>query len=629
MSEDKKDSLFKKILHTTNTYLDMQVQKSKADLSESEVVEDFIIGKSVVENPDYTANSMGYKDKPTRLSDYHLKMMAKQDTIVSAVIQTRQNQVSGFSKYVKGDKQKGWAVRLRDEDTLLEELKEKIREEKLKKIEGIKKSKDASEDTEDSKSQEQEAQDTDDEASLEWDVDREAQAKLEEMYAEEKKEVVAYIMNCGLTENRSFESRKWKIDSALRAMVRDSLTYDKYACEIVPTLKGTAHSWFPVDSSTIKKSTLSLRHYKKLSESLIGLDFLYPEKVIDKIEEENKLELDEQKLEDGEYRWVQFIQGRVERAFTDKELKVGIRNPTTDIYYNGYGISELELLINMVTGHINAEFYNQAYFTQGFSAKGFLHIKAAISRRKVEMIRTKWNHMIKGSANSSQTPIFAGMDEVKWVPLTGNPVEMGFSEWMRYLVKIICAVYQIDPNEIGIAFKEDKTALGGDDTEAKNRQSQDKGLYPLLTHLGHYITENILKPFDDRFVFEFVGITGETRSESITRQKEESAFKLTVNEIRAEDGLRPIPGGDDLILNDVYFQWYDKYSPEGKKLAKETRDQEMEMQQEAGMGMPEDGSPEAQEEPDLLSEIDSFAKSKSKKPSKVKVEYYTIDSDEE
>lgn len=611
MSDDKKkDSIFNKILNTADKYIDLQINKSQANLKESEVVADFVMGKSVVENPDYTTNSTGYKDKPTRLQDYHLKMMARQDSIVASVIQTRQNQVSGYSKFVKGDKQKGWTIRLRDEDTLLEELKDKIREEKLKEIK-----KSNGDIAENSKSQGQEAKETEEKAALEWDIDREAQARLEELYVGDKKKVVSYIKNCGLTENRSFESRRWRIDSALRAMVRDSLTYDKYACEIVPTEKGTAHSWFPVDASTIKRATQALQHYKKLSESMVGLDFLYPEKVVDKMQEESKLELDEEKLKDGEYRWVQFIQGRVERAFTDKELKVGIRNPTTDIYYNGYGISELEILINMVTGHINAEFYNQAYFTQGFSAKGFLHIKAAISRRKVEMIRTKWNHMIKGSANSSQTPIFAGMEEVKWVPLTGNPVEMGFSEWMRYLVKIICAVYQIDPNEIGIAFKEDRTALGGDATEQKNRQSQDKGLYPLLTHLGHYITEEVLKPFDDRFIFEFVGISGETRSEAIERQKKESEFKLTVNEIRAEDGLRPIPGGDDIILNSVYMQWY---------MAKN-----MQPQMEEG-AIAAEGFSEEEEGSDIIDDIDSFAKSKTKKkPAKVKVEYYTIDSDEE
>jgi hypothetical protein len=601
-------SVFEKVLQAGNAYLDSQIFKAKATILNSnlEDTSEFLFGKAVIEDPSYALHSQGWLDKPYRIQNNHLKQMSYQDTSIAAIIQTRQNQVSNHSKLVKSQQEKGFMIVLTDEDALLAKIKEELKAEMdaqaiidgeqniadekadiVKADDTLSNSDDTSSDSIDDDtslegietSSEDDNKSDDEVEAYNFELERKAKEKLSKKFEKARKDVEEYLLNCGKTDNRPFETKKWNFDSALRAWTRDTLTYDLHATETVPDRAGRPHHWFPIDGGTVRKASRDLRKYKDAAENFFNIDILYPEKK--EAEARQKvIELDAELLDKDAYKWVQVIRGKIERAYTSDELAVGIRNVNTDIYNNGYGISELELLITMVTGHLNAEYYNQAYFTQGFSAKGILHIKAALNRRKIESVRTQWHHMLKGAKNSFQTPIFAGVEDVNWIPLTQNHSDIGFEGWMRYLVTMIGAIYQIDPAEMGIHFKAEGGggSLGNkDNTDQKVENSKDRGLYPLLNHLQRYINEEIIKPFDARFKVVFTGVNGENAQQTLNRQKEEARFKKTVNEVRAEDGLPPLPGMDDIILDPQYMAWYNTYS--SKALEKQKRDQDHQMKQ--------------------------------------------------
>lgn len=669
MSQDNnKISIFQKVLEAGNAYLDTQIFKAKTTILNSNIEEDFFFGKAVIEDPSYSIHSQGWLDKPYRLQNSHLKQMSYQDTAIAAVIQTRQNQAAGHAKLVKSKIEKGFRIILKDEDALLAKIKEELQAEmKAEEImTGEKNPADAAADasteqpviekageevdakmgteevsTEGTESDSSDDNKSDDEVeAFDFELERKARQKLEEQFADARKAVEQYILNCGKLDNRPFETKKWNFNTAIRALVRDSLTYDLHAIEKVPDRAGRPHHWFPADGGTIKRASKDLRRYKDASQNFFNIDILYPERTKEAEEKQKVIELNEALLEKDAYKWVQVIRGKVERAYTADELAVGMRNANTDIYNNGYGISELELLINMVTGHLNAEYYNQAYFTQGFSAKGILHIKAALNRRKIESVRTQWHHMLKGARNSFQTPIFAGVEDVNWIPLTQNHNDIGFEGWMRYLVTMIGAIYQIDPAEMGIHFKAEGGGGGlgsKDDTKEKTDNSKDRGLYPLLAHFQTHITEEVIRPFDSRFALEFTGCNGETAQQALNRQKEEARFKKTVNEIRAEDGLPPLPGMDDVILDPQYMAWYNLYSP--KALEKQKKDQDhqaklQENQMAAQAKMSPNGEDEAAVTPpeeDIYGEgalhmnNQSFDPAAVKKSKKLSVEIYKIE----
>lgn len=615
-TKDSKPSIFSKMIEAGSALLDAQIVKAKSTVMNQDINEDFFYAKAVTEDPNYQASSGGWKEKPGRLMDGHFRQMSISNSIVAAIIQTRQNEVANHSKLVKSEKECGWMMELRDEDALLEKMKEEILAEMASKnvmgtpgqpaepnpdmgaeapgIEDLSTGADdinkadpvvsSEPDVDPSIAAGEESQTADPNASSKSDdeveeynfeLERKAKERLETKFRDARKKAQDFIINCGLTENRPFDSKKWNFDSALRAITRDSLTYDRYATEVVPDRAKRPHHWFPVDGASIKFASPNFKNYKQIADNFLNLDILYPENQVQAMEKQKVLQLDDKLMDKNAYKYVQIIRGKIERAYTEDELKVGIRNITTDIYANGYGVSELELAVGLVTGHLNAEFYNQAYFTQGFSAKGILHIKAAINRRKLETVRQQWQHMLKGARNSFQTPIFAGMEDVAWIPLTQNHNDIGFEGWMRYLIKMICAIYQIDPQEIGIGFKEEGGSGGGmsgNNTQEKLDHSKNKGLYPLLRHIENFINENILKPFDNRFVIKFTGITAETRDDSVKRQDLERKFKKTLNEIRMEDGLPPLPGGDELILGPEYMTWFSQFSPKALEQQKQEQD---------------------------------------------------------
>ena len=646
--ENNKPGIFQKVLEAGNAYLDTQIFKAKTTIMNSNIEDDFYFGKSMTEDPTYAQHSQGWLDKPYRFQNGHLKAMSYQDTAVAAVIQTRQNQAAQHTKLVKSKQEKGFMIVLRDEDALLakiiEELKAEMQADEImtgdqnsaNEAADVQKADDGTQpdaaphktdggdDTDASKKMGTDdtsaagAVDKDDDdngksddevEAFNFELERKAREKLNKKFENAKKAVEEYILNCGKLDNRPFETLKWNFNSAMRAWVRDTLTYDLHSTEKVPDRAGRPHHWFPNDGGTIKRASRDLKRYKDAAESFTNLDILYPERTGESEERAKVIELDPKLLDKDMYKWVQVIRGRVERAYTADELAVGIRNMNTDIYNNGYGISELELLINMVTGHLNAEYYNQAYFTQGFSAKGILHIKAALNRRKIESVRTQWHHMLKGARNSFQTPIFAGVEDVNWIPLTQNHNDIGFEGWMRYLITMIGAIYQIDPAEMGIHMKAEGSggSMGAkDDTKEKTDNSKDRGLFPLLTHFQTYVSDEIIKPFDSRFKLVFCGCSGETPESALNRQKEEVKFKKTVNEIRAEDGLQPLPGMDDVILDPQYMAWYNLYS--AKALTKQKTDQDHQLkvgEQAAKLGAKpgeEDKKPKVAPEHDIYGE---------------------------
>jgi len=643
-NNENKPNIFQKIAAAGNSWLDSQIIKGQSIVKTEEDDEsDYFYRKSIVRDSTHYTGSQGFIEKPHRLTFNELRQMALKNSIVAAIIRTRQNQVAGFSKLSKNKMEKGFKIRLLDEQSKLEEIIDELEEEQH--VEQMAKPDEQSEPDLNGEMVEEDyaKYDLDDDREFNrLELERKARDLLEKKYSKRRRYLEDFIVNCGRKEDRPFESRRWNLDTILRATIQDSFTYDQFGWEIVPDNAGKPHHIVPADGSTIRYASPSLKNYKGFT-STAGFDILYPEKEIQALEENGALELDENLLEEEKYKYVQVVKGKIERAFTADELKVGHRNPTTDIYVNGYPIPELELLVALVTSHLNAEYYNQAYYTQGFSAKGILHIKAALSRRKLETIRQQWYHMIRGSKNSFQTPIFSGIDEVKWIPLTQNHTDIEFAGWMQYLIKMICSIYQIDPAEIGTGFKEQGGSgggLSGDNTQEKLDQSKDKGLLPLLRFLENFINANIIDSIDPDFCFEFVGVKDESPKEALDRQEKEVKFKKTVNEIRAEDGLPPLPGMDDIILDQNYILWYNQYSKKAKDNQQEIMQQEHQLGQENVSHEQELAEQdrmhehhldkEAREhEQDLAQENIEVEASKEdsgvEKSQKIAIEYYTLD----
>lgn len=164
---------------------------------------------------------------------------------------------------------------------------------------------------------------------------------------------------------------------------------------------------------------------------------------------------------------------------------------------------------------------------------------------------------------------------------------MEFAKWQEYLIKLACALYIIDPSEVG--FPSGQSSESQPMYESSNASrlkfSKDKGLNPLLKFIEAKINKYIVSQLHSDFEFKFVGIDADTHEQYLTKIKDEITNFKTINEIRQENNLTPVDGGD-IIMNPTYTGFLQQ--------------QQMAEQQEMmGGGEEMEGEGESPEEPDF------------------------------
>lgn len=289
------------------------------------------------------------------------------------------------------------------------------------------------------------------------------------------------------------------------------------------------------------------------------------------------------------------------------ELGFGIRNKTSDVRRNGYGVSELETLVNIITWILWGFSYNANFFSQGSQPKGFINIKNPnISNSTLQEFRQAWTQTMAGVYNSHRTPVINGID-LEWVDLQKlSNRDMEFNEWIKFLIIMTCSVYRIDPSELGFNFKESQQIFGQDGQRERLKHSREKGLKPLLIFLQGVITKYIVSELDENYEFAFTGIEVEDEEAQVKLDSE----KLSSGMVSMQDIFKKYNGRDfdpekDIILNQVY---------QGMKQAEEQN----KMFGASQPGQHPEGVPEGDEE-DPFAQYKSFNENPIMKPA---VDYY-------
>ncbi len=335
-------------------------------------------------------------------------------------------------------------------------------------------------------------------------------------------EIQDIILNCGTAAN-------WHTDdfeTFIRKIVDDSLKYDQMCFEVVRNRSGEIHEFFATDAATYR-----------LADSYDDDEYEGEEEMID-----------------GHYpSYVQIYQGAVKAVFYPWELCFGVRNPSTNLINVGYGISEMEELVSTITSMLWADEYNKKFFSQGSAPKGLLRVKGNVNEKQLQAFRQEWLSMITGVQQSWKTPIVDA--DIDWIDLQKSNRDMEYNSWTEYLIKISCAIFAIDPNEIGfnISTSPGNKSMFESNNEGQLKHSKDKGLYPLLKFIQRKINKYIVNQIDPNYEFCFVGLNGMTIQEELDVEIKKLSNFQTVNEIRKKYSLEPIDGGD-IILNPTYAQ---------------------------------------------------------------------------
>lgn len=235
------------------------------------------------------------------------------------------------------------------------------------------------------------------------------------------------------------------------------------------------------------------------------------------------------------------------------ELGFGIRNKTSNIRKNGYGTSELETLVEIITWILWGMSYNGLFFKQGSQPKGFINVKNAnISPSTLNEFRQAWMQTMRGVENSHRVPVINGID-LEWIDLQKGNRDMEFNDWLKFLVIMSCSVYRIDPTELGFQFKDQAQIFGQDGQKARLQHSREKGLKPILIFLENVITKYIVSELDEDFEFSFTGIEVEDEEAQVKLDSEKlEKGMVAMQDIFQKYSGRPLDPENDIIINQVY-----------------------------------------------------------------------------
>lgn len=369
--------------------------------------------------------------------------------------------------------------------------------------------------------------------------------------------ITDFIMKGGNVGNWGVDD----FDTFIRKIVEDSLVFDQMTFEIVRNRRGKIESFLATDASTFR-----------ISDSFYEKDYdnsFFHRNGAGVYNERNDFG---PKVKGYYPAYVQVYQNAKVNEFYPWELCFGVRNPSTSIYANGYGCSELEDLINVVTSMLWGDEYNRRFFSQGSAPKGLLRIKGTNNEAALQQFKQQWQSMITGVMQGWKTPVVEA--DVDWIDLQKNNRDMEYSSWMEYLIKISCAIYSIDPTEIGwdISRGSGNSGLFEGSQAERLQHSKDKGLYPLLKFIQRKLNKYIVEQINPDFELVFMGLNGMTISEELDLDVKKLNSFQTINEIREKYELKPIEGGD-VIENSTFVQ------------AKNAADMKAQQQQMSGNGM--------------------------------------------
>lgn len=325
-----------------------------------------------------------------------------------------------------------------------------------------------------------------------------------------------FVSNCG-------DHGTWgndDFDAFVRKIMRDSLTFDQMNFEVIYDLDRKPKQFIAVDAATCR-----------VAEDYSAAKYHDGTTITERIPEEIN----------GYYpNTVQIYNDRVVAEFYPWEMCFGLRNPSTNFYNPGYGISELEELVSIITSLLWGEEYNRQFFKQGSAPKGILKVNGSFSDARLQEFRQQWNATMRGVQNAWKTPILEG-DKVEWIDLQRTNRDMEFTNWIEFLIKISCAVYAIDPAEVNFPLQggaNDKSMFEGNN-EARIKHSRDKGLYPLLKFLQWRINKWVVSQLNPDYEFLFVGLDSMTPKEQAEYDALLLASTRSTNEVRAMRGLKP------------------------------------------------------------------------------------------
>ncbi len=232
----------------------------------------------------------------------------------------------------------------------------------------------------------------------------------------------------------------------------------------------------------------------------------------------------------------QIIKGRVWADLTTQDLIYAPRNIRSGHIYGFGPVEQVIVTINMA---LERQASQLAWFTAGTMPRGFATVPDTWSPDQIKDWQKWFTAMLEGNA--------AARAQVMWAPggsifktVKDPPIKDDFDEW---LARIICFAFSLPPTAF---IKQMNRSTAEQDAE----RGLAEGLLPLMLwvkRLMDQIIQDDLGYYDLEFSWKVEKeVDPKTKSEinaTLIRTGQRS-----INEVRGEDGVDPIEGGDEPVF---------------------------------------------------------------------------------
>lgn len=255
--------------------------------------------------------------------------------------------------------------------------------------------------------------------------------------------------------------------------------------------------------------------------------------------------------------WVQVIDEQIVAAWTEDEMSVDITNPVSEVDYWGYGVSALEQSLEFTDAFIQAWRYNTELFKQNYP-EAILVLLGDYDPEGLEAFKRQILGEV-GPGQNWRLPVVPGGDKEsfdgKLLKLRDTPKDMQFAELIRIVINLKAAAYRMHPGIINFSTDagSGQAIFSHQNAEALINLSQDEGLGDILENMAEWLTRAIIKPRYPDLRMIWTGLNAEDQKAIVDRLNVESQTYLTVDEVRARQGLSKLPNGAGQYINSPYY----------------------------------------------------------------------------
>lgn len=232
--------------------------------------------------------------------------------------------------------------------------------------------------------------------------------------------------------------------------------------------------------------------------------------------------------------YAQYISGKKIADFSINEMLYESVNHRS---HTPYGLAPLESLIIQVESALRGALYNLAYFKESNVPEGFVTLPddVAANLQQVQEWQNWFDAMLSGDPRFlRRLKILPGGAEYT---AAKKPEDMSFERFELWLLQVTCAVFDVQPQDIGFTYQVNK-ATG----ETQSDIGKERGLIPMANFVKEVFDDLLeFELFYPDLQFMWVDINPVDRAEEVNiAEKEINMGALSVDEYRTEQGREPI-----------------------------------------------------------------------------------------